>query len=101
VVSLEHQLHGAADVLDGDEPELAVPSHGHHAPGHPGDLAGSRVRRQVAVGRLQLGQRRPALEPGRVRVDALGLQRVALGPAFGGLGRQAPKAGGRLGCFVV
>ena len=41
---------------------------------------------------MQLGQRRAAVESGGIGVDALGLQRITLGPAFGGLGRQ-PRQG--------
>ena len=88
VVGLEHQLNGAAGVLDGGESQLAVTSLGHHPPGDPRHLARSRVRLQPGVDRLQLGQRRAALEPGGIGVDAQGLQRIALGPALGCLGGQ-------------
>ena len=97
VVGLEHQLNGAVGVLDGDEPELAVTPHGHHPPGDPGHLARPRVRLQPGVARLQVGQRRGALEPGGVGVDALGLERVALGAAFGYLRGQPPRTAGSAG----
>ena len=96
VVSPEHKLNSAVGVLDGDEPELAVAPHGHYPPGDPRHLARPRVRLQPAVGRMQLGQRRAALEPGGIGIDALGLERIALGAALSHL-RGQPSQGGGLG----
>jgi hypothetical protein len=90
---LEHELNGAALVLQRGEPELAVPALGHHPPGDPGLLTRPGVRRQPHVGRVQLGQRRGPVEPGGIGVDALRFERVALGPAFGRLRGQPAACG--------
>ena len=96
VVGPEHQLNGPAGVLDGGEAQFAVAPQGGHPPGDARHLARPRVRVQPGVRRVQAGQRRAALEPGGIGVDAQGLQRIAVGPAFRGL-RGQPSWGGRLG----